>query len=71
MKRDFKQWLSTILNKTNNYLSPPFIKYKKKPMTYDIDNSGLVLGQEKKCGSDKSVNGIPTLLFLMHEYQVI
>ena len=52
-------------------ISPLHSLNKKKTMTYDIGNSGLVLGQEKKCGSDKSVNGIPTLLFLMYEYQVI
>ena len=42
----------TNINKTNNHLSPQLTEYKKET-TYDVGNSGLCLGQTKKCGGIK------------------
>jgi hypothetical protein len=38
----------TNINKTNNHLSPQLTEHKKET-TYDVGNSGLCLGQTKKC----------------------
>jgi hypothetical protein len=48
----------TNINKTNNHLSPKLIVHKKI-MTYDVGDASLGLGQARKSGGIKPVNGIP------------
>ena len=42
---------SININKVNHHI---------KPLTFDVYNSGLGLGQAQKCGDVKLINGIPT-----------
>jgi len=49
LKRKFKQWWSSI---------PPI----STKITYDVEIPGPWLGKAWKCGGDKPVNGIRTLL---------
>ena len=53
---------STNINKTNNYLSPQLIEYKKIT-TDEVGNLGPCLGQVKKCGGVKSLIGLVTYIY--------
>jgi len=54
---------STNINKTNNQ-SPLILteltEHKTKTTTYDVDNSGSVLGQTQTYGGVKPVNLLPS-----------
>jgi hypothetical protein len=48
---------SPVSPKTNNYLSPSVTEHKnkEKTMTYDVGNSGHVLGQGREYGRVKHI----------------
>jgi hypothetical protein len=52
---------STNINKTNNHLSPSLNEHKRKDHDIWRRKSSPGLGQAKKCGRAKPVDGIPVL----------
>ena len=61
MKSKFDKWSnnSTNINKTNNDISPKIIEHRRP--TYEVGNTGPLLGQGQTYGGFKLVNGIKIL----------